>query len=118
MLRALSYLVATPAVVASVLWCVAAIWFDGPSSRVLAGLFAGSVVLGALRCFVTVRPMRRALAVYAVGPALVLAWWFSLSPSNDRPWQADVAAVASATVDGDQLTVKNVRNFHYRSETD
>jgi len=85
---------------------------------VLAGVFAGSLIIGALRCFTTVRPIGRALILYAVGPAFVLAWWLSLSPSNDRLWLPDVAELSSATIDGDQLTISNVRNFHYRSETD
>ncbi len=48
----------------------------------------------------------------------VLAWWITLVPSNDRDWLTDVAEQPSAVIDGDRLTVHNVRNFRYRSETD
>ena len=48
----------------------------------------------------------------------VLVWFFSLKPSNDRDWMPDVAKVAWVQVDGDRLTVHNIRNFEYRSETD
>jgi len=45
-------------------------------------------------------------------------WRFSLRPSNARDWQPDVARVATAEIQGDRVTVKNVRNFRYRSATD
>ena len=39
-------------------------------------------------------------------------------PSNDRDWRADVARLATAVVAGDRVTVRNVRNFSYRSVDD
>jgi hypothetical protein len=45
-------------------------------------------------------------------------WRFSLRPSNVRDWQPDVARVATAEIQGESVTVKNVRNFRYRSATD
>jgi hypothetical protein len=50
--------------------------------------------------------------------AMSLAWWLSRRPSNTRDWQLDVARVATAEIHGEQLRVRNVRNFRYRSETD
>lgn len=52
------------------------------------------------------------------GALLVLAWWLTLSPSNDRTWQSDVDRTAWAEIDGDKVTFHNLRNFDYRSETD
>jgi hypothetical protein len=48
----------------------------------------------------------------------VLVWYLRLRPSNDRDWGADVARVPSIDIDGDRMTVHNLRNFDYRSETD
>jgi hypothetical protein len=56
-----------------------------------------------------------AYGVLCVGLALL---WSSIEPTNDRDWQTDLAVLAYATVDGDKVTVHNVRNFDYRSETD
>ena len=39
-------------------------------------------------------------------------------PSNERDWQPEVARLAYATIDGDLVTVHNIRNFDYRTETD
>jgi hypothetical protein len=41
-----------------------------------------------------------------------------LVPSNDRDWQADVARLPTATINGSKLTIHNVRNFSYRGEQD
>ncbi len=40
------------------------------------------------------------------------------SPSNDRPWQRDVAILPSAEIEGEVITLRNARNFTYRSESD
>jgi len=53
-----------------------------------------------------------------VAAAALFAWWSTIRPSNDRPWQPDVARPPHAQLHGDELTIHNVRNFDYRSETD
>jgi hypothetical protein len=58
------------------------------------------------------------LAATAVAFALVLAWWLTLKPLNNRDWQPDVAVLASADVRGNQVTVHNIRNCDYRTEMD
>lgn len=49
---------------------------------------------------------------------LVLAAWLSLKPSNNRPWQDDVAKTAWAEINGDDITIHNFRYCHYRAEFD
>ena len=41
-----------------------------------------------------------------------------MEPSNDRNWQPDVAVLPYATVEGDAVTVHNIRNSDYRTETE
>ena len=48
----------------------------------------------------------------------LVAWWASIPPRNDREWQRDVARPATASFDGDVVTIENVRDFRYRSATD
>ncbi|MFZ0581699.1 MAG: DUF4105 domain-containing protein [Candidatus Acidiferrales bacterium] len=50
--------------------------------------------------------------------AIVLLWWLSIEPSNNRAWQADVSQTAFAEVQGDLVTIHNVRNCDYRAEFD
>jgi hypothetical protein len=102
----------------AILWAGAALWIDGPASRTLAGLLAGGLVVGAVAAAVLVRPWRRAAVAVCVPFAVVLGWWLTLAPSNDRDWQPDVARLPTATLKGSLLTVRNVRNFAYRGEKD
>jgi uncharacterized protein DUF4105 len=53
-----------------------------------------------------------------VALGLVLIAWSSPTPSNDRDWQPEVAVLPHATIKGDLVTVHNIRNFDYRTETD
>ena len=62
--------------------------------------------------------MRFALPVFAVALVAIGVWWSSIRPSNERDWQPEVARLAYATIDGDLVTVHNIRNFDYRTETD
>ncbi len=105
-------------VAAAIGWAGLSLWFDGPSSRALAGTLAVSFALGTIATLVFVRPAQRALGVFLAIWLAVLAWWLSIAPRNDRDWQPDVARPATAEIRGDVLTVYNLRNFDYRSETD
>ena len=100
------------------LWGAAAIWIDGPERRLLAGLllvaFLGAVALPFLR----VRPLLHACLWALVPGAAVGCWWSSIPPSNDRDWQSDVARTPTAERHGSLVTVRDVRNFDYRTETD
>lgn len=114
----IKFLLASPLFLAMGAWSMAALWFDGPASRGFAGLLAAGFALAALGILIRLRPWRVAAGAFGLLVAMVLLWWLSLSPSNDRDWQLDVARPARATIEGDLLTIENVRNFHYRSETD
>jgi hypothetical protein len=99
------------------LWAAAALYFDVrvPWLRLpLAAIYG----LGVLAALIWVRPARLAAALCGVGFVLVLAWWLSLKPSNDRDWQPDVAILPYATITGNQVTIHNIRNCNYRTETD
>ena len=41
-----------------------------------------------------------------------------MKPSNNRDWQTDVAVLPYATMQGKLVTIHNIRNFNYQTETD
>jgi hypothetical protein len=102
-------------------WGVLAIYFGdshrSPVQTVLAGAF-GLAGFAAIAGMAIPRWRARIVGAFLALFVVVLAWWFSLAPSNDRVWQPDVARLAYATIDGDRITVHNIRNFDYRTETD
>ena len=112
-LRVVVYLV----IVVVTAWSVAAIWIDGPKSRPLAAALCVVVAAGALLLLFVVRPWWWAGAAAAVPFVAVLAWWLSIPPSNTRDWQPDVARLPSAVIEGNRVTIRNVRNFGYPSPT-
>lgn len=94
-------------------WGSLALTLDGPG-RIAAGAYA----LASVALLVFVRPRRRGRFVCVGLSLLVLVWWLSIQPRNDRNWLPDVSELPSTRIDGDRLTVANVRNFEYRSDAD
>jgi hypothetical protein len=119
--RALAWALLAVSVVASAAWCVGALLIAIPGSQAMRHALAAAVVAVALAALI-VLPWRRwrwrLLGAYGVLFAGVLGWFFQLEPSNDRDWVAENARLAHATIDGNMVTVHNVRNFAYRSEND
>jgi uncharacterized protein DUF4105 len=60
---------------------------------------------------------RIAIVASCVAAAIVLLVLLR-RPSNARDWSPDQKVLATATVRGDIVEIRNVRNFRYRSETD
>jgi hypothetical protein len=98
-------------------WAFGAVWFDGPfraGNKIAAALLAIAFVVVLL----FVRPFWRKLGIFAVVFAGVLVWWLTITPPQDSDWQPDVAQKAWADIQGDEVTLHNVRNCDYRTETD
>jgi len=118
LLRIVFHALLWPVLLGTIAWGCAALWIDGPISRPVAGVLAGGFALAALVVLIRFRPLRNGVAAYGVLFLVVLGWWLSAPPSNDRDWQRDVAELATASIDGDRVTIHNLRNFEYRSAED
>ena len=96
-------------------WAFGALYFDFPKAHAFAAiLFA--LALFAFVLFVRGKLLK--LGIIFGACALAAAWWLTLKPSNDRAWQPDVAQTAWAEINGDEITIHNVRNCDYRTATD
>lgn len=73
------------------------------SAAALGGLAAGS---------------RAGLAAFGVAALILLTWWSRLRPSNDRAWIPEVARQTHGRVEGEHVTLHNVRNFAWRGADD
>ena len=96
-------------------WAVGALYFDFPRGGPFAAIL---FVIALVAIVIFVRGKLLKLAIVFGAFAVELLWWFTLRPSNDRPWQPDVAQTAWAEINGDEVTIHNVRNCDYRTETD
>lgn len=97
-------------------WAIGALFFDLPNvkMRTFAAAFYAAVMFGAM-AFVKGR-LRRVVVLVFAGFLAVLSWWFTIKPSNDRKWPDDVARTPYAEVNGDIVTLHNVRHFTYGPE--
>jgi hypothetical protein len=64
------------------------------------------------------RRIAQGLWTFSAAFAILLVWWHLLPPSNDHIWADDVAQMTSGIVDGQHVTLHNVRNFDWRSDSD
>ena len=90
-------------------------WFDAPfgaGNRIAAAVLATTFIVVLL----FVRSFWRKLGIFVVLFAGVLISWLTLSPTNDSDWQPDVAQKAWADIQGDEVTLHNVRNCDYWTE--
>ena len=116
-MAAIRLILAIPLAIIAIAWAFGAIWFDAPfgaGNRLVALLLAIAFVIVLL----FVRPFWRKLVIFVVLFAGVLIWWLTLSPTNDSDWEPDVAQTAWADNQGDEVTLHNVRNCDYRTNTD
>src|SRR5216684_6915353 len=119
-LRFAATLLATLIVGSSAIWGACALWFQAQGGQALKTL---SVLLWAgftLTLTIALWQGRTAagLVTFTAAFGALLIWWQRIAPSNDRIWADDVAQMTTGTVDGDRVTLCNVRNFDWRSNTD
>lgn len=99
-------------------WAMGAIYFSNLPVRFLRLSLSFLFPCFAAIIFWRIHPFRKAVFFYLVLFCVVLAWWWLIPPSNDRQWQPDVAVLCRADMNGDEITIHNIRNFEYRSTED
>lgn len=96
-------------------WATGALYFDFPTAGTLAAILFVVVLLASI---ILAHGKLLKLGIISAAFALVASWWLTLKPSNGRAWQPDVEQTAWAQINGDKITIHNVRNCDYRTETD
>ena len=113
--RRIAFAFATIIALLVTVWAAAALHFDlpVPALRTPASVLYLVVTLGAL---LFLRRSHWGLVVAFVGFAIVALWWLSLKPSNNRAWRLDNAKTSYADVNGEQVTIHDLRDCSYRTE--
>jgi len=119
-LRAAAIFLTSLIIIFPAIWGGFALWYQVPGGQFFKGLW---VVFWGAFTFAMVTAVwqgRITLGVIAFAVALIglLVWWARLTPTNDHEWADDVARITTGTVDGSRVTLHNVRNFDWRSQTD
>lgn len=98
-------------------WATVAIFYSNlpdPVRPWAAGIFATASLLALVGKYTS----RSSRLGFVAGFVLVLTWWLLIPPSNNRNWQADLATLTWADIEEDRVTIHNIRNIDYRTETD
>jgi hypothetical protein len=115
----LGRLLAALALLLVALWGALALWFRLPGPEAARGVAAGAFALLGLAAFVgALRGRWRVPVGFAIAFAALLLWWDSITPPLSGDWAADVARQTTGKVEGDTLTLSDVRDFAWTSDTE
>jgi len=101
-------------------WSALAVWFRAPAPEWLRAALAAVLALLALGAafFLLFRRRWRPLALFGAAFAGTLVWWSGIAPPASANFAPDVARQTTGGLDGDLLTLIDVRDFDWRSDTD
>lgn len=101
-------------------WAALALWYRLPAPEVVKYLVSGIILLFGCSVLIALfSHLRFRMAIaFVLAFALILIWWNSIKPVENADWAPEVARQVTGKLDGDTLTVTNVRNFDWRSDSD
>ncbi len=103
-------------------WGGFALWYQCPGARRVRVLAIAAWSVPALATLAALAGagglLRWGPVAFVLALVLLLSWWRGIYPSHERLWADDVACMLDSQVRGDQVTLEQVRNFDWRSETD
>lgn len=104
----------------SLLWACGAIWFRAPFPEFARILLCGPIVLFGIGSLIALFRglFGRAFLVLVILLAPVHLWWATLTPPTMRDWSPDVARQVTGVIEGDILTLTDVREFKWHSPDD
>lgn len=118
-LRFAATLLATLLLGVPAVWAALALWYQAPGGqlKIVLLLLWGAFALGVLTALWQGRAGLAFLS-FALAFGILLIWWQRITPTNERLWADDVAQITNGTIDGNRVTLRNVRNFDWRSNSD
>ena len=114
----LSYVLLSLIILLAWLWGALALFYAGPASAwrryTLLALFITALPVS----FYFAQSYWQGVILVSIIFTVLMLWWWSLVPTNDKDWQSEVARLVHGEINGDVLTLHNVRNFKYRTRDD
>jgi Domain of unknown function (DUF4105) len=116
----LRVLVSALVIVPITAWSALALWFrlPGPeAARAAAAVLFAILGLAKIAALFTRRSLV-GIIVFASAFAGLLVWWSTIRPPLDGDWAPDVARQTTGSIEGDILTLSDVRDFDWRTDSD
>ncbi|EJC83613.1 hypothetical protein Rleg4DRAFT_6639 [Rhizobium leguminosarum bv. trifolii WSM2297] len=106
------------AMLLATIWASFALFYRLPASPAIrGGAAAGLALLGVVAVISLIwRPRLVVILSFVLCFAGIVAWWSSIEPPVTANWAGDVARQVTGTVDGDILTLTDVRNFDWNND--
>ena len=120
-LRTWGYTLRAAAVLAialMLLWSTLAIYYSNLPSPWMRTAAAAAFGLGFLAAFAFVSRRGRTALWFLLAFAGVVTWFALIPASNQRDWSPEWGRAPRADLVGDRVTVHDIRDFDYRTETD
>ncbi len=116
--RIAAVLAATFLLGVAALWCALALWYQAPGRFKSIFVAVWSAFAAAVLVALWQGHAGAACGSFAVAFGVLVTWWRRITPSNARPWADDVAQITHGSIAGNCVTLQNVRNFDWRSNSD
>jgi hypothetical protein len=100
------------------LWAVGMLYYSPLLPEEARAISAGGFAVITILAFLFLPRRGRTLLGFVAVFAVLVVLFLRIPASNDRDWQPQVAMTPYATINGDMITIHNLRNFDYRTETD
>lgn len=100
-------------------WLCTALYFQQPISSSITLTLQGAWLMLLLCVLValfyrTGRYRLRAIVLHSIAFALCLVWYFNIPAQSNRQWNPEVARTLHYSLQGNIITLHNVRNFHWQ----
>ncbi|MFD1199233.1 DUF4105 domain-containing protein [Brucella gallinifaecis] len=101
-------------------WSSFAMWFQLPFGNAVRGSIIVAWLAIALWTIAGERKLhcRRKRLFFCLLALIILGWWSTIRPSLDRIWAPEVARTITGKVDGNLVTLYNIRDFDWRTVDD
>lgn len=99
-------------------FAAAAVYFCAETGETLRIMMAATIASASVFAGAFAAGWRRKMVILGPVFVLVYGWYASIEPKAVANWSKDVAILPKVEINGDNLTVRHIRNFHYRSDAD
>ena len=101
-------------------WGALALWYQLPGSLATRTIGSAIWAIGVIALVILAINRRSWLpfGIYVLSYAVLMFWWVSIAPSNNRIWAGDTSRLLTGNVEGSQVALNNVRDFSWRTDDD
>jgi hypothetical protein len=108
------------AVATATAWTSLALWYRLPTEQLIRDIAAVLFIVVGLSTIVSLFGSLRLISLlfFAASFGAVLLWWGTILPEKSVDWASDVARQTTGRLEGEILTLSDVRDFDWRSDAD